>query len=35
MERYPMGVVTGKQQEYDADFVFGTIHMISKEETLK
>ena len=30
-----MGMVTGKQQDYDADFVFGTIQTISKEETLK
>ena len=30
-----MGMVTGKQQDYDSDFVFGTIQTISKEETLK
>ena len=28
-------MVTGKQQDYDSDFVFGTIQTISKEETLK
>lgn len=30
-----MGMVTGKQQDYDTDFVFGTIQTISKEDTLK
>ena len=29
-----MGMVTGKQLDYNADFVFGTIQTISKEETL-
>ena len=30
-----MGMVTGKQQEYDADFVFATVQTLSKEDTLK
>ena len=30
-----MGLVTGKYQEYDADFVFATVQTLSKEETLK
>ena len=29
-----MGMVTGKYQEYDADFVFATVQTLSKEETL-
>ena len=30
-----MGMVTGKYQDYDADFVFATVQTLSKEETLK
>ena len=30
-----MGMVTGKQQEYNADFVFATVQTLSKDETLK
>ena len=30
-----MGMVTGKYQDYDADFVFATVQILSKEETLK
>lgn len=29
-----MGMVTGKYQDYDADFVFATVQTLSKEETL-
>lgn len=30
-----MGMVTGKYQDYDADFVFATVQTLSKDETLK
>lgn len=30
-----MGMVTGKYQDYDADFVFATVQTLSKEDTLK
>lgn len=30
-----MGLVTGKSQDYDADFVFATVQTLSKEDTLK
>lgn len=30
-----MGMVTGKYQDYDADFIFATVQTLSKEETLK
>lgn len=30
-----MGMVTGKHQDYEADFVFATIQTLSKEETLQ
>lgn len=30
-----MGMVTGKYEDYDADFVFATVQTLSKEETLK
>lgn len=30
-----MGMVTGKYQDYNADFVFATIQTLSKEDTLK
>lgn len=30
-----MGLVTGKYQNYDADFVFATVQTLSKEETLE
>lgn len=29
-----MGMVTGKYQDYDADFVFATVQTLSKEDTL-
>lgn len=29
-----MGMVTGKYQEYDKDYIFATIQTLSKEETL-
>lgn len=29
-----MGLVTGKYQEYDKDFIFATIQTLSKEENL-
>lgn len=29
-----MGMVTGRYQDYDADFVFATVQTLSKEETL-
>lgn len=29
-----MGMVTGKYQDYDADFVFATVQTLSKEENL-
>ena len=29
-----MGMVTGKHQDYDADFVFATVQTLSKEDTL-
>lgn len=30
-----MGMVTGKYQDYDADFIFATIQTLSKDEVLK
>lgn len=30
-----MGMVTGKYQEYDKDYVFATIQTLSKNETLQ
>lgn len=30
-----LGMVTGKYQNYDADFVFATVQTLSKEETLE
>ena len=33
-EKVFMGLVTGKYQEYDADFIFATIQTLSKEDTL-
>lgn len=30
-----MGMVTGKYQDYDADFVFATVQTLCKEDTLK
>ena len=30
-----MGMVTGKYQDYDADFVFATVQTLSKEDTLR
>lgn len=30
-----MGMVTGKYQDYDADFVFATVQTLSRDETLK
>ena len=30
-----MGMVTGKYQEYDKDYIFATIQTLSKEETLQ
>ena len=30
-----MGMVTGKYQDYDADFVFATVQTLSKENTLR
>lgn len=30
-----MGMVTGKEHDYDADFVFATVQTLSKEEILK
>mgnify|MGYP000391052096 CR=1 FL=1 len=30
-----MGLVTGKHQKYDADFVFATIQTLSKDEILE
>ena len=30
-----MGQVTGKYQDYDADYIFATVQTISKDETLK
>ena len=29
-----MGMVTGKYQDYDTDFVFATVQTLSKEDTL-
>ena len=33
-DKVSLGRVTGKYQEYDADFVFATVQTLSKEETL-
>lgn len=33
-DQVTMGMVTGKYQDYDADFVFGTIQTLSKDELL-
>lgn len=30
-----MGMVTGKYQDYDADFVFATVQTLNKEDTLR
>ena len=30
-----MGLVTGKYQQYDSDFIFATMQTLSKEENLK
>lgn len=29
-----MGMLTGKHQEYDTDFVFATVQTLSKDENL-
>lgn len=33
--QFSMGMVTGKHQEYDKDYVFATIQTLSKDETLQ
>ena len=33
--RVSMGQVTGKHQDYDADYIFATVQTLSKDETLK
>ena len=34
-ENVSMGMVTGKHQDYDADFVFATVQTLSKEDILR